>query len=36
MARGYFVHSRGNVTDEVIRIYLDNQKHDDDDFQIEC
>lgn len=34
-ARGYFVHTSGNVTDEVIKRYLENQKHDDDDFQIE-
>lgn len=35
-ARGYFVHSSGHVTDETIKAYLENQKHDDDDFQIEC
>ena len=35
-ARGYFVHSSGQVTDETIKAYLENQKHDDDDFQIEC
>ena len=35
-ARGYFVQSSGHVTDETIKAYLENQKHDDDDFQIEC
>jgi putative transposase len=33
--RGYFVHSSGKVTDEVINMDLENQKHDDDDFQLE-
>ena len=34
-SRGYFVHSSGQVTDEVIKSYLESQKHDDEDFQIE-
>ena len=35
-ARGYFVASSGNVTDEVIREYIENQGADpqDDAFQI--
>lgn len=35
-ARGYLVHRRGQVTDEIIRVYLENQQHDDNDFQIAC
>ncbi len=31
----YFVHSSGNVTDDVIKAYLENQGHDD-EFQVEC
>ena len=35
-ARGYFCCSSGNVTDEMVREYIENQAHDhDDDFQIE-
>src|SRR3990172_2965244 len=35
-ARGYFCCSSGNVTDEMVRDYIENQTHDhDDDFQIE-
>lgn len=34
-SRGYFVHSSGQVTDEVIKRYLESQKHDDEDFEIE-
>lgn len=30
-ARGYFARSRGNVTDEVIKAYIENQPHDSDD-----
>jgi putative transposase len=30
-ARGYFCCSSGNVTDEVIKNYVQNQNHDDDD-----
>jgi REP element-mobilizing transposase RayT len=29
------VHSSGQVTDEVIKRYLESQKHDDEDFEIE-
>ncbi len=28
-ARGYFVRSSGNVTDDVIKAYIENQSHDD-------
>jgi len=35
-ARGYFCCSSGNVTDDVIKEYIENQSHDvDDDFKIE-
>jgi putative transposase len=35
-ARGYFCCSSGNVTDEVIVKYIENQSHDkDDDFRVE-
>ena len=35
-ARGYFCCSSGNVTDEVIVRYIENQSHDkDDDFKVE-
>jgi len=34
-ARGYFVRSSGNVTDEVIKAYIENQSHDEDNFQIQ-
>jgi putative transposase len=35
-ARGYFCCSSGNVTDEVIKQYIESQNHDqDDDFKIE-
>jgi putative transposase len=35
-ARGYFCCSSGNVTDEVIKKYIEEQKHDDDlDFRVE-
>nr|VFJ55444.1 MAG: Transposase IS200 like [Candidatus Kentron sp. FM] len=34
-ARGYFCCSSGNVTNEVIKAYIENQKHDaDDNFRI--
>ena len=34
-ARGYFVRSSGNVTDEIIKHYIETQSHDDnDDFSI--
>ena len=33
-ARGYFVRSSGNVTDEVIKAYIENQSHDD-EFKVE-
>ena len=33
-ARGYFVRSSGNVTDEIIKHYIETQSHDDDDFKI--
>jgi putative transposase len=29
-ARGYFCRSSGHVTDEVIRVYIENQCHDSD------
>jgi putative transposase len=35
-ARGYFCCSSGNVTDEVIVAYIENQQHDEDvDFRVE-
>ena len=35
-ARGYFCCSSGNVTDEIIKQYIEQQHHgDDDDFKIE-
>lgn len=34
-ARGYFCCSSGNVTDEVIKAYIEQQSHDDNDFKIE-
>ena len=35
-ARGYFCVSSGNVTDEVIKEYIENQSHDvDTDFKVE-
>jgi putative transposase len=35
-ARGYFCCSSGNVTDDVIKTYIDNQDHDtDSDFRVE-
>jgi len=35
-ARGYFCVSSGNVTDEVIKEYIENQSHDQDsDFRVE-
>ncbi len=35
-ARGYFCVSSGNVTDEVIKEYIENQNHDQDsDFRVE-
>nr|VFK03322.1 MAG: putative transposase [Candidatus Kentron sp. H]VFK04210.1 MAG: putative transposase [Candidatus Kentron sp. H]VFK04394.1 MAG: putative transposase [Candidatus Kentron sp. H] len=34
-ARGYFCRGSGNVTDEVIKAYIENQKHEvDDNFRI--
>ena len=36
-ARGYFCCSSGNVTDEVIKAYIENQNHDrDDDFRVDA
>ena len=35
-ARGYFCCSSGNVTDEIIKQYIEEQSHDDDSFKIEC
>ena len=35
-ARGYFCCSSGNVTDEVVKQYIENQNHDtDEDFKVE-
>ena len=34
-ARGYFCSSSGNVTDEVIKAYIEQQSRDDSDFKIE-
>ena len=34
-ARGYFCCSSGNVTDEVIKQYIEQQSHDDDTFKVE-
>ena len=35
-ARGYFCCSSGNVTDEVIKQYIENQRHEDDaNFRVE-
>jgi putative transposase len=35
-ARGYFCCSTGNVTDEMVKEYIANQRHEDDkDFQVE-
>jgi len=34
-ARGYFVRSCGEVTDEVIKHYIETQSHNDDDFNID-
>lgn len=34
-ARGYFCCSSGNVTDEVIKAYIEQQRHDDNDFRVE-
>ncbi len=35
-ARGYFCCSSGNVTDEVIKQYIEDQRHDTDkDFRVE-
>lgn len=35
-ARGYFCRSSGNVTDEIIKQYISNQLHEDDeDFRVE-
>nr|VFK04981.1 MAG: putative transposase [Candidatus Kentron sp. H] len=34
-ARGYFCRGSGNVTDEVIKAYIENQRHDiDDNFRV--
>ena len=33
-ARGYFVRSSGNVTDEIIKNYIEKQSHNDDNFKI--
>jgi len=34
-ARGYFCCSSGNITDEVIKAYIEQQNRDDSDFKIE-
>ena len=34
-ARGYFCCSSGNVTDEVIKVYIEQQGRDDTDFKVE-
>ena len=34
-ARGYFCCSSGNVTDEVIKAYIEQQNHEDTDFKVE-
>jgi putative transposase len=34
-SRGYFCCSSGNVTDEVIKQYIEQQSHDDDTFKVE-
>ena len=34
-ARGYFCCSSGNVTDEVIKQYIEQQSHQDDTFKVE-
>ena len=34
-ARGYFCCSSGNVTDEVIKAYIEQQSHDDSNFRVE-
>ena len=34
-ARGYFCCSSGNVTDDVIKAYIEQQNHEDSDFKIE-
>ena len=34
-ARGYFCCSSGNVTDEVIKAYIEQQRHEDADFRVE-
>jgi putative transposase len=34
-ARGYFCCSSGNVTDDVIKSYIEQQNHDDGDFKVE-
>ena len=33
-ARGYFVRSSGNLTDEIIKNYIEKQSHNDDNFKI--
>jgi putative transposase len=34
-ARGYFCCSSGNVTDDVIKAYIEHQSHDDSNFKVE-
>ena len=34
-ARGYFCCSSGDVTDEAIKAYIEQQNHDDNDFKVE-
>ncbi|MDR2054753.1 MAG: transposase, partial [Desulfovibrio sp.] len=34
-ARGYFCCSSGNVTDDVIKTYIEQQGHEDKDFKVE-
>jgi putative transposase len=34
-ARGYFCYSSGNITDEIIKNYIENQHDSDDEFKID-
>jgi putative transposase len=34
-ARGYFCCSSGNITDEIINNYIENQHDNDDEFKID-
>jgi len=35
LARGYFTCSKGNITDEMIKKYIDNHGDQDDNFHVE-